>query len=86
MARTSKYNSTKQGVLESIDAALRHHAKVPTVRELADSFEVAPATMHSWLGRMAEEGLISWEPGRHRSLRSTAQGTQLLSSQVASSH
>lgn len=80
MARASKFEDNKIAVLEAIQAAAARHAKVPTVRELAASFEVATATMHSWLTRMAEEELIAWEPGRHRSLRLSQTGIQQLSS------
>lgn len=78
MARASVYTDSKLQVLERIDAALRRHAKVPTVRELAKHFEVATATMHSWLSKMGEEGLITWEARTHRSLRITPQGNAAL--------
>ena len=81
MARASKFDDSKDDVLQMIEAAGRRHSKVPTVRELADSFYVAPATMHAWLSKLAEEGLIQWEAGRHRSLRLTPQAVSRLSSQ-----
>lgn len=82
MARTSLYADCKVGVLEMIDAAVRRHARMPTVRELAEHFDVAGATMHAWLRKLEHEGLVVWEPGRHRSLRLTHQATHLLSSQA----
>lgn len=82
MARGSQYADSKVGVLEMIDAAVLRHSRVPTVRELADRFDVAGATMHAWLRKLEREGLVVWEPGRHRSLRLTRQATHLLSSQA----
>ena len=81
MARTSKFDDNKNEILGIIEAAVQRHSKAPTVRELADTFAVAPATMHSWLSKLAEEGLIAWAPGRHRSLRLTPEAVQQLSSQ-----
>ena len=81
MARGSRFDSAKDEVLQTINGAVSRHAKAPTVRELADSFGVAPATMHSWLSKLAEEGLIVWAPGRHRSLKLTPQAVSQLSSQ-----
>lgn len=81
MARVSQYGDQKVAVLAEISERVRRHSKVPTVRELADRFAISTATMHSWLKRLAEEGLVEWSPGRHRSLRCTPRGIQLLSSQ-----
>ena len=81
MARASKYSDQKLVVLQEIADRVRHHSKVPSVRELADRFQVSPATMHSWLNRLNNEGLVEWTPGRHRSLRVTPQAFQQLSSQ-----
>lgn len=79
--RASEFTAKKDLVLRMIGTA--HEA--PTVRELATTFGVAPATMHSWLSKMADEELVVWESGRHRSLRCTRQGTQRLSLLVARS-
>ena len=81
MARRTQYGEQKVAVLAEISERVRRHSKVPTVRELADRFAISAATMHSWLTRLAEEGLVEWTPGRHRSLRCTPRGIQLLSSQ-----
>jgi transposase-like protein len=80
MARTSEFDEKKHDVLKQINGA---GAETPTVRELADRFGVAPATMHSWLRKLGPEPgeeLVAWEPGRHRSLRLTRKGSRLLSS------
>lgn len=86
MARASEYEDRKLEVLQSIFDRVRTHSRTPTVRELADSFDVSPATMHSWLTRLSEEGedgeegLVAWTAGRHRSLHCTQRGIQLLAS------
>lgn len=81
MARASRYGDQKMAVLREVDDRVRRHSKIPTVRELAELFEVAPATMHSWLTRLSEEGLVEWTRGKHRSLRLSPAASQQLSSQ-----
>lgn len=85
MARASDYGDRKMAVVEHLEQRLRTHSKTPTVRELAETFEVSPATMHSWLTKLGKEGLVEWTPGRHRSLHCTQQAIQLLSSQAGRS-
>lgn len=79
MARTSKYQDHRDGVLLTIHKASRSHGKAPTVRDLADRFDVGVATMHSYLQKLATEGVVEWRPGRHRSLTLTAQGSREVS-------
>lgn len=79
MARASEYADKKMLVVRDIHLRLRRQSPNPSVRELATKFGVSPATMHSWLKRLEKEGMVEWTPGRHRSLRVTPQGIQLLS-------
>jgi len=74
MARVSKYADTKDEVLALIGEASARHSKPPTVRDLAEETGVGVATMHSYLQKLAKEGLVEWTPGRHRSLRLTDSG------------
>lgn len=74
MARASKYPEVKKDVLGAIVEAAVAHRSGPSVRDLATSFEVSPSTMHSFLSKLADEGLVEWNPGRHRSLRPTQAG------------
>jgi transposase len=53
------------------------------VRELAAQFGVGTATMHAWLSRLSDEGMVEWTAGRHRSLRLSQQGSQQLLSPAA---
>jgi DNA-binding GntR family transcriptional regulator len=79
MARVSRYEDVKDGILAKISDAALAHSKPPAVRTLAQEFEVSVSTMHSYLTRLADEGMIHWRPGRHRSLTCTPQGFQRLS-------
>lgn len=78
MARASKYDGSKPVVLRRIHRAETAQAMPPSVREFADMLGVGVATAHSYLSKMAEEGLIEWEPNRHRSLRLTPKAFRLL--------
>lgn len=80
MARVSKYKDNSDEVLSLIAESAFRHGKAPTVRALADHAEVGVATMHSYLIKLAEEGMIEWQPKHHRSLRATPQGIQRLQS------
>ena len=79
MARASRYDDTRDDILKSVNAAATAHGKPPSVRDLADQFEVGVATMHSYLQKLSEEGMVEWRPGRHRSLHLTQQGIRELS-------
>lgn len=76
MARPSQYTQHRDDVLALIDAAAARHTSPPTVRALAEELGVGVATMHSYLGKMAEEGLVEWQPRSHRSIRLTLLGSQ----------
>lgn len=82
MARKSHYGQHRMTVLGLIHQASLRHAAPPSVRELAEHTGVGVATVHLYLKRLAEEGLIEWRPGRHRSLHCSPQGTLLASSQA----
>lgn len=83
MARTSRYESVKDDIFQEVSAAYAAHGQAPTVRDLATKFEVGVSTMHSFLKKMSEEGLVEWSPGRHRSLRPVIQQVSRVSSQQA---
>ena len=74
MARASKYEDVKQDILAEIAAAAAAHGKAPAVRDLAEAHEVSVSTMHSFLTKLAGEGVSEWKSGRHRSLRLTPNG------------
>lgn len=78
MARQSRYEDSKLTVLELIKERVDRHDKPPTVRELTEDVKVSVSTMHSYLARLAEEGLVQWRPKSHRSLSLSPAGIQLL--------
>lgn len=73
MARASKYDESKRYMLRRILGSQGQSA-APSVREFAQELDIGVATVHSYLSKLAEEGLIEWEQGRHRSLRLTPTG------------
>jgi len=79
MARASLYAAHRDQVLRCIDTSVKSHARPPSVRELAEECGVGVATMHSYLQKLAEEGVVEWRQGRHRSLRLTPEGSLELS-------
>lgn len=79
MARSSQYGDVKIDVLAEIRRAAESHAKPPSVRTLATKFNVSVSTMHSYLSKLADEGMVEWSPGRHRTMRLTPTGSQLSS-------
>lgn len=78
MARASKFDEVAPKVLSGIWEAESRHSRPPSVRGLADGCGVAVATMHSYLAKLAEDGLVEWSAGRHRSLKLTAAGRALV--------
>lgn len=79
MARQSRYEDSKLSILGAIQRSADRHDKPPTVRELTGEVRVSVSTMHSYLARLAQEGLVQWRPKSHRSISLTPQGHQLLS-------
>lgn len=86
MPRVSKYEEHRDQVLALIHNEAQRHSRPPSVRTLAEAMHVALGTMHSYLGRLAEEGLIEWRPKSHRTLRLTPLAIQRLSSPAPSPH
>lgn len=80
MTRASKYKDQKAAVLRVIFRKQMAHGRSPSVRDLADQFEVGVATMHSYLTKLHHEGMIEWKPGRHRTLKVTQNGLKVIHS------
>lgn len=78
MGRKSHYMANKLVVLQSIYNLTAHRRKAPTVREVADDTQISMGTLHSYLQRLSEEGLVSWRQKRHRSLQLTKSGQELV--------
>ena len=78
MPRKSHYDEHRLEVLRLIEAARRAHSKPMSVRDLADRTGVGVATMHLYLQRLTDEGLVGRRINRHRSFRCSAAGVALL--------
>lgn len=78
MARASHYEDDKSRILDSVHTQAVRHGKPPSVRDLADQFDVGVATMHSYLRRLEGEGMVTWRHGAHRTLRLTSAGVDSL--------
>jgi len=85
MARASNYAENRVVILGVLAEAQDRHSPAPSVRDLALVMNVGVATVHSYLRQLAKEGMVEWTPNRHRSLRLTPEGSQLVSSQVTPS-
>lgn len=82
MARASRYEDNRDEILAVVGEVAVRHGKPPSVRDLAEKFDVGVATMHSYLHKLAEEGVVEWAPGKHRSLKCTQAGSLELSRRV----
>lgn len=69
MGRQSKYEHYKQPVLDAIADLTRKEGKPPSLREVAKATDVSVATLHSYIQRLRDDGLIEWRQRGHRSLR-----------------
>lgn len=78
MPRKSHYEEHRLEVLRLIEAARKAHAKPPSVRDLAEKTGVGVATMHLYLQRLTDEGLVERRINRHRSFRCSSAGVELL--------
>jgi DNA-binding MarR family transcriptional regulator len=84
VGRKSHYQEHRAEALHLIERSWQTKVTAPTVRDLAAQTHVGLATMHLYLGRMYEEGLIEWQPGsrRAKTLKVSSSGRQLLSLRV----
>lgn len=69
MPRQSLYQFKRDGILDAISKLTAATGKTPSIREIAEVADVSIATLHLYLTKMKEEGLISWTERHHRSLR-----------------
>lgn len=71
MARPRRVDD--EALLTAIMESRAERGVSPTVRELADIMGLrSPAPLHRYLERLREEGRVSWEPGKARTLRVVA--------------
>lgn len=78
MARPSLYKLNRESVLVAISGLSKLGGTPPTLRELSDVTGLPVSTLHSYVNRMHDEGLVTWQPRSHRSVRLTVEGQQLV--------
>lgn len=78
MARPSKYPEHRDRILTLVNNAAARHSRPPSMRTIAQDLGVGVATVHSYLARLASEGLIETPANRHRAVVLTQQGFQHL--------
>lgn len=69
MPRQSLYMYKRDGILDAIETLTAATGKAPSIREIAQVADVSIATLHSYLTKMKDEGVISWTERHHRSLK-----------------
>lgn len=69
MARQSLYQYKRDGILQAIESLTSSSGRAPSLREIADVADVSVATLHAYLKRMQEEGVVAWDSNKHRSLK-----------------
>lgn len=78
MARPSKFSEHRRDVLIAIKGLSKVEGKPPTVRELSETTGVSVSTMHAYIMRLHDEGLVTWQPRSHRSIRLTMAGLEAV--------
>lgn len=69
----------QRDLLRALDEFTRERGYTPSVRELAVALEVSSTnSVASLIDALLAEGLVLREPGRHRSLRLSAEGHKHL--------
>lgn len=69
MGRQSHYAEHRDDVLNGIRNLTQKLGKAPSIREVAREVDVSITTLHAYLTKLKEEGLVSWTERTHRSLR-----------------
>jgi len=82
VARKSLYPLKRDEIVRAISALTKERHRTPSVREISRRTNISVATLHSYLERLHEEGLIEWRAKRHRSMRLTPEGQRLAETDV----
>lgn len=72
MPRQSLYMYKREGILDAVATlTAASGGKAPSIREIAEVADVSIATLHLYLHKMKDEGVISWTERHHRTLKVT---------------
>ena len=62
--------TTRERIYAAIAGYQASHDCAPSVREIGQLAEVSsPSVVHHHLSKLQQEGRVTWEPGKHRTLR-----------------
>lgn len=82
MGRQSQYPVKRDEIVTAISTILGESHRNPTMREIATRTNLSVATLHAYLGKLSDEGLIEWRTKRHRSIRLTPEGQRRANTTV----
>ena len=73
--RVSRFSEKENAILEYINDTIRNEGYSPTVRDIQSALGIkSTSTVHSYLCRLEEKGLIRKDQGKSRSLRTSEIG------------
>lgn len=68
--RVSRFSEKEKQILEYINDTIRNEGYSPTVRDIQNALNIkSTSTVHSYLCRLQEKGMIKKDQGKSRSLR-----------------
>lgn len=78
VGRRSLYEVRKDSVLFAVKRLTDERGSPPSLRDVAEVTGISVSTLHNYLPRMADEGLVTWQPRSHRTIRLTAESLNAL--------
>ena len=67
--RASQYNEKEKAIFDYINETIRSEGYAPSVRDIQNAVGIkSTSTVHAYLNRLAEKGLIRKETGKSRTL------------------
>lgn len=73
MGRRSLYEIRKDSVLYAVKRLTDERGSPPSLRDVAEVTGISVSTLHNYLPKMQEEGLVTWQPYSHRTIRLTSE-------------
>ena len=75
--RSSRFSEKEKAILDYINDTIRREGYSPTVRDIQNALGIkSTSTVHSYLCRLEEKGLIRKDQGKSRSLRTNEGGNE----------
>ena len=74
--RASQYNEKEKAIFDYINETIRSEGYAPSVRDIQNAVGIkSTSTVHAYLNRLAEKGLIRKETGKSRTLHTESRPT-----------